>query len=321
MKRFFKKTFFSLCGLLLGLNALQAQSVNRSECFPFEKLSAEQRKKAEEVLLKALDGEALYTIVGGLKPMSSGFQSFQMAVALPRIELGEAKETLATLGDKNADSLSSEEKIRLSQSKQAIERTQSYEKIAEMKKIFELWRCGDEIFADMHHYAQTYEGKRSFDAVVFSRPSLRKMLAEKQDFFSRIGVFPSAHPLEVLYAVEYNPTSSRFAGYGYLFGYPDYAVRFFVEASDSERFTGKFVERGFISLPTVAGENRFVYAVPKNYTQTETDKNLRSKAESIFNEYTRRRAAYIGEGKKGVVEMLRDWFCKEKGGCSPSNAR
>lgn len=316
-----KNLLFLKLFIFLSFTALQAQNVTRKECFPFEKLAAEQRKKAEELLLKALDGEALYTLVGGLKPMSSSFQSFQLQVNLPRIEFAEAEKTAAALGAKKPEELSAEEKSRLNQAKQAIERKQTLEKIAETKAIFEQWRCGDEIYADMQHYAQTYEGKRHYDTIIFSRPSLKRMLAEKIDFFSRLGIVSNSHPLEVLYAVEYNQTGARFGGYGYLFGYPDYAVKFFVQASDEEKFTGKFVERSFITLPTFAGANRFVYAVPKNYTETEIDKALRAKADRIFNEYKRRRAEYIGEGKKGVVEMMRDWLCASQNSCSPINAK
>lgn len=311
---------FNLFILLLLVN-VNAQSVTPNECFPFEKLSAEQRKKSEELLLKALDSEALYTIIGGLKPMSSSFQPFRVQVDLPRISLEEAQKTISELGTKKEDELSPAEKGKLATAKQAVERKEMFEKVIETKKIFEQWRCGDELYADMHHYAQAYEGKRFFDAVVFSRPSLRKMLTEKSDFFTRIGITPGSHPLEVLFAVEYNQSSQRFAGYGYLFGYPDYAVRFFVQASDEEKFTGKFVERSFLSLPTFGGQNRFVYATPKGHVENEADKELKAKAEKIFNEYTRRRNEYIGEGKKGVVAMMRDWFCNSNGQCAISNVK
>lgn len=299
----------------------QALGVPRNECFSFEKLPPEQRKKAEELLLKALDGESLYTIVGGLKPMSSSFQSFRLSVDLPRMGLTDAEKAIGELGSKKAEELSQADKSRLSQAKQTIERKEILEKIVEAKAIFEQWRCGDEFFADIQHYAQVYEGKRYYDTIVFSRPRLKQMITEKIDFFSRIGITPNSHPLEVLYAVEYNQTSQRFAGYGYLFGYPDYAVRFFVQASDDEKFTGKFVERDFISLPTIAGENRFVYVVPKGHVQNEADRNLKAKAEKIFNEYKRRRDEYIGEGKKGVVEMMRNWLCDTGGKCAISNAK
>lgn len=316
MKNFVKAIFLFNFLILLSTGVLQAQGVSRTECFPFEKLPAEQRKTAEELLLKALDSEALYTIVGGLKPMSGGFQSFQVQVNLPRVEFAEAEKTVRELDAKTAENLTAEEKSRLNQARQAVERRRTLEKISETKNIFTHWRCGDDLYADVQHFSRVFEGKRHYDTIVFSRSSLRRKLSEKADFFSRLGIAENSHPLEVLYAVEYNETSSRFAGYGYLFGYPDYAVRFFVQASDEERFTGKFVERGFVSLPTVAGENRFVYAVPKDHTQNEADKTLRARAEPIFNDYKRRRAEYIGEGKKGVVEMMRDWFCNPQNQCS-----
>lgn len=321
MRKILKNILFFYLLLVFLIVNLPAQTSSRNECFPFEKLTTDERKKAEELLLKALDGEALYTIVGGLKPMSSGFQTFRLRVDLPRLEFSEAEKSVTELSAKKAEELTKEEKSRLTQANQTVERKQTLEKIAETQKIFETWRCGEELFAAVQHYAQVYEGQRFYDTVVFSRPRLKQMLTEKIDFFSRIGITPDSHPLDVLYAVEYNKTSQRFAGYGYLFGYPDYAVRFFVQASDDEQFSGKFVERGFITLPTIIGDNHFVYAVPKDHVENDADRVLRAKSEKIFNEYKRRRVEYIGDGKKGVVEMLRNWFCDPTGKCSLSNAR
>ena len=324
MKRLYLR-IFGLTSLLLFVcsTASQGQTAARADCFAFEKLPTEQqRKAAEDLLLKALDGEALYTIVGGLKPMSSGFQTFQMQVSLPRVELAEAEKTLQELSAKKSEDLTADEKRRLSQSKQAVERKQILDKIAQTRTIFEQWQCGGEIYADVHHYAKAYEGKRFYDTVVFSRFRLREMLTEKAEFFSRWGITENSHPLDVLYAIEYNESSAaRFGGYGYLFGYPDYAVEFFVKASIEEEFSGNFVERSFYSLPTFAGEHRFVYAVPKNHVENAIDKALRAKAERIFNEYKRRRAEYIGAGKKGVVEMMRDWFCGSSSQCLRAAAK
>lgn len=322
MKQLNIKISFSIAWLIVIFShSASAQSVARRDCFPFEKLPTEQRKQAEELLLKALDSEALYTIVGGLKPMSSGFQSFQIQVQLPRVEPAEAEKTIGELEGKKAEESSADEKRRLSQAKNAVERRQTLDKINETRQIFAQWRCGeDELFADVHHFARTFEGKRFLDAVVFARPATRKMLAEKSNFFSRWGITENSHPLEILYAVDTDETGARFGGYGYLFGYPDYAVRFFVEAAAEEEFTGRFVERDFLSIPTVKSEkNGFVYAVPKGYREAEADENLRAKAMRIFTSYQRRRAKYVGEGKKGVVEMVRDWFCAAEK-CSPRNA-
>lgn len=317
-----KKTLLFGFLLFVGLGSLNAQSVSRTECFPFERMPADQRKRAEELLLKTLDGEALYTIVGNIKPMSSGFQNFQLTVRLPRTESKEAASTVQQLSAKKPEELTSDEKARLSQAKQAIERQQTLDKIADARQILEHWRCGGELFADVQHYARTYEGKRYFDTVIVSRPRLRQMLTEKADFFSRWGISPNSHPLEVLYAAEYDESGAREGIYGYLFGYPDYAVRFFVDSSNEEKFSGRFVERDFRSIPTFAREtNAFVYAVPKGQMENDVDRALRARAEPVFASYKKRRAEYIGEGKRGVVEMLRDWFCDAQKGCAPSNAK
>ncbi len=313
---------FALLGTLTFLSTTHAQSVQRTECFPFERLSGDQRKAAEDLLLKALDEEALYTIVGGLKPMSSGFQSIQIQSGLPRLTIAEAEAGVRELGAKKPEDLTSEEKGKLTQSKQALDRRDAMAKADQTRVILAHWRCGDELFADLQHFSKQFDGKRFLDALVINRPRLRQALSEKADFFSRWGITTNSHPLEVVYAVDKEESSARFAGYGYLFGYPDHAVRFFVQASDEETFTGKFVTRDFVSIPTVAREtNNFVYVVPKGHVQNDADKALQAKAAPILAEYRKRRADYIGEGKKGVVEMLRDWFCDSQGKCSPTNAK
>lgn len=265
-----------------------AGAADRADCFPFEKLPAHARPHAEALLLKALDSEALYTIVGGIKPMSSGFSAFTVAVRQPR-----------------------DEKAR-------SERSDTLAKMEEARRALALWRCGeDELFADLHHFARAFDGRRSSDAVVFNRRSLREMLGGRHDFFDRWAITPSAHPLQVLYAVENAESTARFAGYGYLFGYPDHAVRFFVEAANEEELTGRFVERDFYSIATVTSDtNRFVFAVPKGHKETEADRRLKERAELVLAEYRKRRGEYIGEDRAGVVEMLRDWFCGKDGECS-----
>lgn len=147
-------------------------------------------------------------------------------------------------------------------------------------------------------------------------PAYRRLLQERGDFFQRWALTPAAHPLETLLAVEYDASSARFGGYGYLFGYPDYAVNFFVQAADSENFTGQFVERDFYALPTVAGETgRFVWAVPHGHRENAADQALKERAAKILADYRERRARFIGPGKPGVVALLRQWWDNGKGWC------
>jgi hypothetical protein len=251
-----------------------AAGASRCECFPTERLPADLRAKSEALLLKALDSEALYTIIGGLKPMSSGFASFKFSVEKP--DLAQIEET---------------------------------------RRLLSVWRCGEELYADVQHFAAIYDDEKTkekirfAEAVVFNRPALAGKIGQYPDFFAPYGITPSAHPMEVLMTIEHDQQSPRWRGLGYLFGFPLYAVDFFVAAGEGEQRTGKFVERDFYSIPTfVAEERHFVWAVPKGNVEREEDRAIKSRAALILAEYQKRRARYVGPGKRGVVKMLRDWL-------------
>lgn len=153
--------------------------------------------------------------------------------------------------------------------------------------------------------------------------------AARSSFFSAFGITVSSHPLEALLAVEYSPANLRLRHYGHLFGYPDYAVDFFVEAVQSQERDGKFVKRDFYRVPTFKmtdGNSPFVYAVPQGHAENDVDRALKTRTAEILASYGERRAKYVGEGNpgaadRGVVEMLRDWFDDGKGFCSPANTR
>ncbi len=287
LKTLLRNSTVALIVFLLTSVAVSASS-ERSACFPFEQLPDTERARAETLLLKALDSEALYTIVGGIKPMSSGFSNYSILARMPRNDEAKAERD-ASLAQLEAD-----------------------------RRSLTLWQCGkNELFAEIQHFSRVFDGKRNSEAVVFNRRSLREMLSLRSAFFDRWSITPSSHPLQVLYAVENADLTPRFAGYGYLFGYPDHAVRFFVEAANSEELTGEFVDRDFYSIATVVSStNRFVFAVPKGHRETPADRELKERAERVLTEYKVRRARYIDENGKGVVELLRDWFCKDGGGCS-----
>lgn len=277
--------------LIVGAaTALPAQTVPRlpaTECFPFERLPATLQARASGMLLQALDGEALYTLAGGLKPMSSGFVSSSFTVDAPDLAEAEA-----------------------------------------VRQVLSAWTCGGEIAAGLHHFAAVYGGRRSLEAVVFHRPALRDLLVRHATFFTPYGLSPSSDPMEVVMTVEYAATSQRLRGYGYLFGYPDYAVDFFVEASEAQRReeveTGKgtLVPRDFVSLQTVRGERRFVYAVPKGHEANAADEALRAEADAVYADYAERRARHVQEGaSSGVLALVREWFDDGTGDVRPSNAR
>jgi hypothetical protein len=266
------------------------RGVPKSECFPFERLPAALRPKAEELLLKALDSEALFTIVGGMKPMSSGFASYKINVKMPETKsLDEARQILTLF--RCGDALFAEVL--------PFHRTQKTK--------------------DKETNAETEI--RYFEAVIFHRPTVETMVRTYADFFAPYGITPASDPFGIALIVEHDPTTARNRGLGYLYGYPKHAVDFFVASADEQGETKTIVPRDFINIPTfVSDSGRFVYAVPKGYKEAEVDNRVREKAARILAQYKKRRAAYIGEGKPGAAALLRDWFDDGKGNFSPANA-
>lgn len=251
-----------------------------ADCFPFERLPEPLARRARDLLLTALDGEALYTIAADIKPMSSGFYSTQVTVSGP--DLGEAEE---------------------------------------VRQVLQAWTCGGELAASLHHFAAVYDGRRPLEGVVFNLHTVRRTFAAKAGFFAGYGISPSAEPLEALMAVEYDATSARLRGYGYFFGYPDYAIDFFVAAADEQKASGTFVARDFRSLPTARGERRFVYATPKEHQENEADRTLNAAVQGVFNDYMARRARHItNNDSSNVLRLVREWFDDGRGVVKPSNA-
>lgn len=252
-----------------------------TDCFPFERLPETLRPRARDLLLNALDGEALYTIASDLKPMSSGFYSTQITIASPDVRAAD-----------------------------------------DVRQVLQAWTCGGEIAATVHHFAAVYEGRRPLEGVVFNIPAMRRLIERRESFFAGYGISRSADPLEALMAIEYDATSARLRGYGYFFGYPEYAVDFFVKAADEQKVTGTLVPRDFLSLPTARGERRFVYATPKGHQPNDADAALKAAVDRVFADYMKRRARYIaGNDSTNVLALVREWFDDGRGVVKPSNIR
>lgn len=271
-----------LPALLLAAAAAFAQTPGPcSECFPFESLPPEVRAESERLLLQALDNEGLFTLAGGLKPMSSLPRIFQFSVETP--DLAE---------------------------------------IDRVRRALNAWRCHGEIRATVHHFHKIHEGKRAAGIVIFHLPRLGEVIAGKSAFFAPFGLSPHADPLEVLTTIEMEEPPLRLRGQGYLFGYPDYAVDWFVAADNHQRATGEFVKRKFISMPTHAREERgIVWAVPEDHEEHDEDRLFRARAAALLEDYRQRRARYIGDGKPGVLALIRDWYDNGNGQCSPRHVQ
>jgi hypothetical protein len=207
-----------------------------------------ETSRFRELLATALDREALYTLAGGLKPLSTGFWHGEIEIAGADLaELEAVRRALAPLRD----------------------------------GIY---------YADVQVFSTAHDGKRALEAYVVHLDSLAAMIEREKGFWSPLGISPSTHPSEIVAVVDRLPRPERWRAYGFLFGYPRYAIDFFVEATsregDFEMGPGK--DRDFFHVPTVsAAEGRFTWAVPRGHAECAEDRAIRHAAARILESFQR----------------------------------
>jgi hypothetical protein len=249
-------------------------STSRTDTFPLERLPAPLQVSAERLLLQLLDSEALYTLVGALKPISVGTHSLRLG--------GDPGERVAGEG---------------------------------LNLLLPVLRCG-ELETGLLRRKKTFGSSSYIDLAVYSRVGVARTVKSHREFFAGLGVTPEKDPLAILERLEKSSPSDANRGLGYLYGYPAYAVEDFC----TRKFgTKKTSPPSYFEVPTFSG--KFAYPAPRGEKARLEDVVLRESARVVLAEYKRRRERYIGAKKKGVVELLRDWFDDGSGRCSPANAR
>ncbi len=210
--------------------------------------TAAERQRSRDLLVNALDREALYTLVGGLKPLSTGFWHGELDIAAPDTsEVRRVRRALAPL------------------------RSETY-------------------YADVQTFASAHGGRRRLEAYIVHRAALAAMLQREAAFWSPLGITPCTHPAEIVAIAERLPRAERWRAYGLLFGYPNYAINFFVEANlraeadKSEVGPGK--DREFYHVPTAsAADGQFTWAVPLAHVERPEDRAIRERAAAIMAAY------------------------------------
>lgn len=256
-------------------------------CFDLSGLDAADRTVADTIMLTFGDGEGLYTLAGGLKPLSSG-QLLSVRVA-PDIDAS------------------------------------ALERLEQRRRVARALRCGD-----LEVFVHTFAAKQGSDTrgtllttelVVAHRRSVADTIRRHAGFFATIGITPSASAADTLVAVEYSGRGERWRGYGYLYGYPDAAVDFFVQAGLDGDQASRIVPRDFRRIETVTRFpatdggpptlSAFVYAVPKGASESDADRTLRETAAPIYRAYVDARARHVRPDGGGAVSLWHTW-CQDE---------
>lgn len=259
-------------------------SLGTPSCFNHDAEPRNVVALADRVLLEAGDGEALYTLANGLKPLSSGRAFTLQTVPAPRAAALDSLDLL--------------------------------------RRATRVLQCG-EIGAFVHVFTATSSSgdsitRRAAEVVLFHRGRVAEAVQAHAAFFATLAITPSADVREVLAAVENAPRADRWRGYGLLFGYPDDAVDFFVRAGVEGDSTRAIVPRDFRRIdtyrkfPAARDEpptlSSFVYAVPKGAPESDADRALREAAAPIYARYVNERARRVVGDSAGALVLWREWL-------------
>lgn len=227
-----------------------------------------------------MDGEALYTIIGGLKPMSSGWYSTSLNVSNPKwSELEDVRQI--TRAFRSGDELSAG--------------------VMPFWRVYEEERYLDGYFFHSRSFAEAVRRRSGFFAFYGITPSMSPLSAlmafevDQTSRRSRAYGWLFGYPDHAVDFFAESEESQRLGG-------P------FVERD--------FLSIPVYESPT----NRFVYAIPKGSEVRAEDRELKEKAEQILAYYKKLRPLYIGDGKPGIAALLRDWFDNGSGQCSSETA-
>ncbi len=243
-----------IASVLIALSvsiAVSCRSISQSETSVpadlyrnYLKLTPADRQFADSLLAIALDNEGLFTICSDLKPIST-VKNVYFQIARD----STMKEGIRNVVDPNHPDLKRIERVI-----SVLERLET-----------------DKIGFFVEPFKMVWKGKRAVEILVYRKDLIAEMIKRNQTFFGQWGFVPVTDAELIINTIEFESKYDRYRGYGYLFGYPEHAVDFFVSASQQSDSTGKHVERDFLNMPSYGGEGRYVYAVSKGSGFNEID--------------------------------------------------
>jgi hypothetical protein len=240
----------------------------------YHQLSASDRQLADTLLKKALENEGLFTIISGLKPMST--------VADLSLQLAQ-KDTTAKGKAQVADINSND-----------------YMKLLQYQRIVNALQFEDIGFV-LYPFKMHQKGNRNATISIYRQSLIDSMVNVNASFYGQFAISKGVPAPLLVGITEYETSYDRFRSYGNLFGYPSHAVNFFVEAAISNDQTKTFVKRDFFNMPVYSRETgRFVYALPKDSKPSAQDLQIKERAAYALNQFKKIRERFTR--KDGTVD-------------------
>lgn len=264
---------FSRLGLFLLLSLLLGCSSPKSTISrSYKKMSAAEKQTADSLLAYGLDHEALYTLIDTLKPVSS--------IKLYRLPLLSAQDD---------------------------QRDSALSVLRNVQQVAAGLSRGDFEFL-VTPFARPDSIYKHIELYVVRKSRLKSMIRSHSDFYARLGITENTPPATVLAVTEYESKYDRWRSYGYLFGYPSYAVDFFVAAGKSQDSTSQFVKRDFFQVPVYAADKGyFTYAVPQGHVPGATDSLIHKQAAEVLRDYKGIRPKYRDDSGLKATKL---WYKK-----------
>lgn len=267
--------FVTLTGCSIGAKYPQAGTVK----FKYKSLSISDRQLADTLIKNALDNEGLYTVISGLKPISTVTNLSFMIAQKDSLVKGKRKVTDTSSAD--------------------------YKRLVQYQRVVGFLQFGDLRFV-MSPFNMNQKGQRTMQINIYRQSLLDSLLNANAEFYGQFGYVPGTEGTLLINTTEYEQRFDRFRSYGYLFGYPEHAVSFFVDAGIAQEKQKELTKRDFYQIPVYSGPTgHFVYALPKNSNPLSIDTLIKARAEYALQEYKKAREAYLRkDGSLRAYELL-----------------
>ena len=282
------KPFHLILSFLLLVIALICGSIKTMSQVKNHPMDAYEQHLADSVLQYGLDHEAIYTLLGDIKPMSS-LITFWYPIA-------------------NTDTINKTEWKIVDREKQGM----YLDKLSAVQKAINKLDLPDLRFV-LVPYQAAQGDTRIVQLSVVRVSMLDSLLKAKETFFGQYGLVPGVDPVVVMSVVENARRYDRNRAYGYLFGYPDYAVDFFIEAMVKSVEENTLMPRNFFQIPVYKGDSGyFVYAYPKDHIPSAAvDSTLYHKANGVLKDYKNIRNNYLkADSTLNAYQLLKDYLQK-----------